>query len=98
MKLTFILVEVAMAVAFGICNFKKVSNAAAILEWAISFIFTFYVISFAVDLAPAVHTKNYTSRNTAMSMEQNDGLSSQNLHNRNSNGYVNGGNGHYTNA
>lgn len=34
-----------------------------------------------------------------MSVEQNDGLSSQNLHhNRNSNSFVNGSNGHYANG
>jgi len=34
-----------------------------------------------------------------MSMEQNDRLSSQNLHNnRNSNGFINGSNGYYANG
>jgi hypothetical protein len=76
-----------------------VSNAAAVLEWAVAFIFTFYVIVFAVDLAPAVHTKAYTNRDPNMSMEQNDALSSQGLHhNRNSNGFANGSNGYYGNG
>ena len=69
------------------------------LEWAVAFIFTFYVISFAVDLLPAVHTKNYASRETGMQMEQNDGLSTQNLYNnRNGNGIGNSSNGHYVNG
>ena len=57
-KLDFILIEVALAIGFGSCNFKKAYNAAAVLEWAIAFIFTFYVLSFFVDLIPAVGTKH----------------------------------------
>lgn len=45
-----------LAIAFAATNFKKQYNAAAILEWAVSFVFTFYVLSFVIDLAPAVHT------------------------------------------
>jgi len=44
-----------------------------VLEWAVAFIFTFYIITFAIDLLPAVRTKDYTSKETAMQMEQNDG-------------------------
>jgi len=57
-KLVFIIVEVILAIAFGVCNFKHASNAAAVLEWAIAFIFSFYVFSFYVDLFPAVHTRH----------------------------------------
>lgn len=74
-KLTFILVEVVLAIVFGVLNFRDVANAAAVLEWAIAFIFTFYVFSFFIDLVPAVHRKHYSSRQTAMEMEQNDGSS-----------------------
>lgn len=47
-----------LAIAFGVCNFKKASNAAAVLEWAVAFIFTFYILSFYVDLFPAVRTRH----------------------------------------
>lgn len=57
MKLTFILVEVALIIAFGVTSRIKQRNAAAILEWVISFIFTFYAISFVIDLYPAIRTK-----------------------------------------
>lgn len=57
-KLAFIIVEVILAVAFAACNFKKASNAAAVLEWAVAFIFSFYVFSFYVDLFPAVRTRH----------------------------------------
>jgi hypothetical protein len=55
-----------------VCNFKKATNAAAVLEWAVAFVFTFYVFSFFIDLLPAVRGKNYASERTAMEMEQND--------------------------
>ncbi|RDL41320.1 uncharacterized protein BP5553_01299 [Venustampulla echinocandica] len=77
-KLTFILVEVALAVAFGVCNRKKEYNAAAVLEWTIAFIFTFYIFTFFIDLAPAVYTKGMVPKfgtgpaETEMQMEQND--------------------------
>jgi D-alanyl-lipoteichoic acid acyltransferase DltB (MBOAT superfamily) len=61
-KLTFILVEVALIIAFGVTSRIKQRNAAAILEWVISFIFTFYAISFAIDLYPAIRTKAHHTR------------------------------------
>lgn len=47
-----------LAVAFAACNFKKASNAAAVLEWVVAFVFSFYVFSFYVDLFPAVRTRH----------------------------------------
>src|ERR1700749_920811 len=78
-KLCFILVEVVLAIAFGVCNFKNKYNAAGVLEWAIAFIFTFYVFSFFVDLLPAVHTKHSAKKGwqdgeTEMQAEANDGM------------------------
>ncbi|SPJ74056.1 related to FK506 suppressor Sfk1 [Fusarium torulosum] len=61
-KLTFILVELALIIAFGVCSRVKARNAAAILEWVISFIFTFYAVSFVIDLYPAVRTKGPDKR------------------------------------
>ena len=82
-KLVFILIEVALAIAFGTCNFKKIYDAAAILEWAIAFVFTFYVLSFIYDLIPAVKTRGAPlSRPTEMAMEANDG-DSNNMNGRN---------------
>ncbi|RAL58967.1 hypothetical protein DID88_009258 [Monilinia fructigena] len=73
-KLTFIIVELGMAIGFGICNRKSWWNTAAILEWVIAFIYTFYVWSFAIDFIPAIRTKNYESGDTevevAMAMEE----------------------------
>lgn len=33
-------------------------NEAAVLEWVIAAVFSFYVFSFVVDLWPAMHTKH----------------------------------------
>lgn len=76
-KLVFIIIEVILAIAFGSCNFKKAYNAAAVLEWAIAFIFTFYVFSFFIDLIPAVRTKHGKGAmggETEMEREANDGI------------------------
>jgi len=76
-KLAFILVEIVLAVAFAACNFRKAWNVAGILEWAIAFIFTFYVFSFFIDLLPATQTKKGRRfptgpQATQMQMEEND--------------------------
>jgi hypothetical protein len=46
----------ALSIAFAATLFSchKVHNISAILEWLIAFLFTFYLLSFAVDLYPAV--------------------------------------------
>ncbi|KAK3398944.1 Frag1/DRAM/Sfk1 family-domain-containing protein [Sordaria brevicollis] len=56
-KLVFVIVEIALAIAFASCSFTKNYNPAAVLEWTIAFIFSFYVFSFWIDLYPAVRTK-----------------------------------------
>lgn len=51
-------------IGFGVCLAKSISNAGSILEWTISFVFTFYIASFFIDLQPAVRTR----RNKNMGM------------------------------
>jgi len=86
-KLAFILIEVALAISFAVTNFRHAYNAAAVLEWAIAFIFTFYVFSFFMDLLPALHTKHSKSKfgkgtqETQMQMEENDGYARENAMN-----------------
>jgi hypothetical protein len=95
-KLAFIFVELGLAVAFGTLNDKGMYNASAIVEWCIAFIFTFYVWSFAIDFIPAVHHKNFDSKETVLQMAEQG-------QNRNEatvigNGHANGAaNGHATN-
>ncbi|RYP61346.1 hypothetical protein DL769_007759 [Monosporascus sp. CRB-8-3] len=55
-KLVFILVELGLLVAFGVTMGYDLYDAAAILEWVIALIFSFYIFSFFVDLLPAIHT------------------------------------------
>ncbi|KAK9422021.1 putative Frag1/DRAM/Sfk1 family protein [Seiridium unicorne] len=57
-KLVFIIVELFLAIAFIVTNFRGIYDVAAILEWVIAFIFSLYVFSFFVDLYPAVKTRN----------------------------------------
>lgn len=72
-KLAFIFVELALAIAFGVCNRKNIWNTAAILEWIVALIYTFYVWSFAIDFIPAVRTKHHKGGDpeveVAMAME-----------------------------
>lgn len=58
-KLVFILVEVVLAIVFAATNFTDRSNVAAVFEWIIAFVFTFYVLSFLLDLLPSVRTKHH---------------------------------------
>lgn len=78
-KLSFIILEVLLTIAFASCTFKGAYNVAAVLEWIIAFIFTFYVGSFFIDLIPALWLgqPNGEMRGSAepeMQMEQNSQL------------------------
>ncbi|OTA61110.1 hypothetical protein K449DRAFT_351826 [Hypoxylon sp. EC38] len=70
-KVIFVAVELILAIAFIATNFKGYYNSAAILEWIIAFIFSFYIFSFYIDLYPAVKTRHSPlSTNTARRMEE----------------------------
>ncbi|KAA8652252.1 Frag1/DRAM/Sfk1 family protein [Aspergillus tanneri] len=75
-KACFVVVEIALAIAFGVLPSRGHRNAAAVIEWGkeyshvpcvafptnygsvvIALIFTFYVLSFAIDLLPSVRTR-----------------------------------------
>ncbi|RMJ20999.1 Frag1/DRAM/Sfk1 family [Aspergillus sp. HF37] len=59
-KAAFVVIEIGLAIAFGICTNSSdpsLRNPGAVLEWVIAFIFTFYILSFAIDLLPSVRTK-----------------------------------------
>jgi Frag1/DRAM/Sfk1 family len=58
-KLLFILVELAFAIIFVCTDFKHVSNVAAVFEWIVAFTFTFYILSFLLDLLPSVQTRHH---------------------------------------
>ncbi|KAI2473735.1 Frag1/DRAM/Sfk1 family-domain-containing protein [Annulohypoxylon bovei var. microspora] len=70
-KLVFVIVELILAIGFVATNFKGLYDSAAILEWVIAFVFSFYVFSFCIDLWPAVATRNNRlSTNSARQMEE----------------------------
>jgi len=59
MKLAFFVVELGLAIAFGVTmqsSQGKLQNVAAILEWVLAIMFTPYLISFVFDLLPATRT------------------------------------------
>lgn len=74
-KLAFVLTELALAVTFLATTTTDHRSVAAYFEWIISFIFTAYVWSFAIDLWPAIKTKSYSKRfskaNSPREMEEN---------------------------
>ncbi|KAI0123114.1 Frag1/DRAM/Sfk1 family-domain-containing protein [Xylariales sp. AK1849] len=65
-KLIFVIVELCLAIAFVVTNFKGYYNLAAIFEWVIAFVFSFYVFSFIVDLAPASRTARGSFKHEGM--------------------------------
>ena len=74
LKLTFIVIEVALVIAFGVLLTRSDNDAAGVLEWVIAFVFSFYVFSFALDLYPAVRTKNPEKRFSRDPMLMNGGV------------------------
>ena len=53
-KLAFIIIEGILAIGFA-ATFSHHENIAAGFEWTIAFIFTFYILSFVLDLLPSIH-------------------------------------------
>jgi len=58
-KLAFILVEIVLAAVFVGTTFTHRRNVAAVFEWIVALVFTFYVLSFLLDLLPSVRSKNH---------------------------------------
>lgn len=58
-KLAFILIEVALAIAFVATSHTHTRNVGAVLEWVVAFIFTGYILSFLLDLLPSVRTRRH---------------------------------------
>jgi len=61
-KLVFIFIELGLAIAFGTLGHYEHYNAAAVCEWTVALIYTFYVWSFAIDFIPAVRTRHYAAK------------------------------------
>ncbi|TQS36077.1 hypothetical protein Golomagni_03483 [Golovinomyces magnicellulatus] len=56
MKLGFTIIELAMVAVFATFSLVRDFNTAAIFEWIIALIFSFYVISFFIDFIPSIKT------------------------------------------
>lgn len=77
-KLTFICVELVLAIVFASTSFTKHYNIAACFEWAIAFIYTFWVLSFIIDLLPSVRTRKHVPQgHQDMMIEQGNAPFSQ---------------------
>ena len=70
LKLTFIIVEVIFAIIFAVTTFDGKQNVAAIFEWIIAFVFTFYVLTFFVDLLPAARSTQELSNAELMHLKE----------------------------
>lgn len=51
-KASLLTLEGSFSIGFAICAALKRETAGAVLEWIISFVFTFYLITFYFDLRP----------------------------------------------
>jgi len=58
-KLAFILVELALAGVFVGTSWSHNRNVAAVFEWIVALVFTFYILSFLLDLLPSVRSRNH---------------------------------------
>lgn len=66
MKLVLVIILLALAIAFGV-NLGRRINAAAVLEWTISFLFTFYILTYFYDLRQSKGNRKGELRDLAMS-------------------------------
>ncbi|MCJ1418064.1 hypothetical protein MMC32_004409 [Xylographa parallela] len=95
LKLSFILVEICLAVVFGVLSYDGHTQQAAVFEWIVALIFTFWVLSFFVDLLPAAHTKRSGAGKTDGAPALEMGSGSGGAHVVNSHGYAHpNGNGY----
>jgi hypothetical protein len=71
-KLAFILIEIGLAIGFGVTlrSGDRNRNTAGILEWVVALVFAFYVASYYLDFLPArrrnSNGKNMTEEEMAM--------------------------------
>ena len=66
MKLMLVIILIILAVAFGVTLRSRI-NAAAVLEWTISFLFTFYILTYFYDLRQSKGNRKGELRDINMS-------------------------------
>ena len=81
-----------LAIVFASTTFSSKQNVAAVFEWVVALIFTFYVLTFLVDLLPAARSTQMRTNVERFGMGDVE----------NGNGHINGdgvpangANGHY---
>jgi hypothetical protein len=87
-------------IAFGALNRTKKWNAAAIVEWVIALVYTFWVLSFVIDFLPAASPKNHQMNTTpGANLEEaaieNAGVAHDDSANRYGRTFGNNGDVHY---
>jgi len=80
-KLVFIITEIILAIVFVSTSYTHNRNIAAIFEWIVAFVYTFYVLSFVVDLLPSVRTKKHIPQGHKDVLAE-QGLAHPNAHGR----------------
>lgn len=89
----FILVEVVFAIIFVSTSFDGEQNVAGVFEWIVALVFTFYVLTFFMDLLPAARSaQEHTNIENMHKQEMDNGGT---MMNGGGNGY-NGVNGRHT--
>ena len=66
----FIIVELIFAVIFVATSFDGKQNVAAVFEWIVAFVFTFYVLTFFIDLLPAARSTQEHSNAELMHLKR----------------------------
>ncbi|KAM3075635.1 hypothetical protein ACMFMG_007769 [Clarireedia jacksonii] len=61
-KLVFMFIESALGIVFWYVLVVKNWDACATIEWAVSFIFSLYILSYLFDFLPALNTKSKDHR------------------------------------
>lgn len=61
-KLGFIVIEGILGVAYWYVFIAKNWDAGAAIEWAVSYVFSFYILSYLFDFLPALTTKDKSCR------------------------------------
>ncbi|KAH8145560.1 uncharacterized protein LAJ45_10360 [Morchella importuna] len=69
-KQAIVVLEICLSIVFGATMYKKKHNVAAIFEWLVAFIFTFYVLSFFFDLRPKARTRDELEARREMIQQQ----------------------------
>ncbi|KAH0605079.1 uncharacterized protein H6S33_005061 [Morchella sextelata] len=69
-KQAIVVLEVCLSIVFGATMYKKKHDVAAIFEWLVAFIFTFYVLSFFFDLRPKARTRDELEARREMIQQQ----------------------------